>query len=425
MKVGIVTISNFPTGRQIRTESIAKAIDSDGSEAVVFARNTRSDPARGNVKAELDDREETLPYALVRRFSWLSSTRLFGLVTAPIPVNPFWILWLSIGFSRRDIDIAVAGDLRSGLPTAIAGRLLGIPVVFDLRENYVGLAQALPVDSPVDYLVQNPTAIGALESVTIRLADAVWVVVDERRDQLLDQGVSPEKVTVVSNTPDLSNEGESDPAVDQTSASVEREFEWPGFTLVYVGVVNEFRGLDLMLEAIAHLRREGDESIHLAIAGEGPYRETLERRTGRLGVSEQVTFVGWLDPARIPAFLATGDVGVVPHRVSPLTEYTIPNKLFDYMMAELPVLTRDITPIRRIVEENDCGCVLPADATPSETATRIRRLRDAELSRLGRNGREAVEEEYNWSTDAARVRESLARLHEGRDSPRSAPVASS
>lgn len=420
MKVGIVTISNFPTGRQVRTERIAKAIDSDDSEAVVFARNTRSDPARGSVKTERDESEEALPYATVRRFSWLSSTRLFGLVTAPIPVNPLWILWLVVEFSSRDVDAAVAGDLRSGLPTVIAGRLLGIPVVFDLRENYVGLAEALPVDSPVDYLVRNPTVIGALESVTIRLADAVWVVVDERRDQLLDRGVSPEKVTVVSNTPDLGDDGESDPSVEEPAADGEREFEWSRFTLVYVGVINDFRGLDLILDAIARLRREGDRSIHVAIAGEGPYRETLEERARRLDIADQVTFVGWLDPAQIPAFLAAGDVGVVPHKVSPLTEYTIPNKLFDYMMAELPILTRNITPIRRIVEEHDCGCVLPADATASQTGTRIRHLRDTEISHLGQNGRDAVEEEYNWSTDAARVRESLARLHERSNTARSA-----
>jgi len=412
MNLGIVTISNFPTGRQIRTERIAKAIDSDGSEAIIFARNTRSDPARGSVKTELDDREELLPYATVRRFSWLSSTRLFGLVTAPIPVNPFWILWLYIEFSRRDIDIAVAGDLRSGLPTVIAARLLGIPVVFDLRENYVGLAQALPADSPVEYLIRNPTLIGALESVTIRLADAVWVVVEERRNQLLDRGVPLEKVTVVSNTPDLSDTDENEPAVHQTSAEGGCEFDWPGFTLVYVGVINDFRGLDLILEAIAQMRREGDDSVHVAIAGEGPYRGTLEQQTQRFGIADQVTFVGWLDPDRIPAFLASGDVGVIPHRVSPLTEYTIPNKLFDYMMAGLPIMTRNITPIRRIVEEHDCGWVLPENATASETASRIRQLRDADIAHLGENGRDAVEEEYNWSTDAARVRESLTKLHE-------------
>jgi len=93
-------------------------------------------------------------------------------------------------------------------------------------------------------------------------------------------------------------------------------------------------------------------------------------------------------------------------------------------MAELPVLTRNVTPIRRIVEEHNCGYVLPADATPSETAARIRQLRDSEISHLGENGRDAVEEEYNWSTDAARVRESLLQLHERRNSHRSATSAS-
>jgi len=405
MRVGLATWSNFPVGRQIRTKKIAKAVDEGGGDAVIFARNTSDDPARGTVGDGVSQREERLSYAVVRRFSWLSSTALFGAVTAPIPVNPFWIVWLLLEFSRYDIDVAVACDLRSGIPTVVAATAFGIPVVFDLRENYTGLAHELPTESMVDRIIQNETLVGTLERTTIRLADAVWVVVEERRTQLVDTGVSPEKLTVVSNTPVIDDWAEQTDGGDLTEPET---FEWPGFTLVYVGVLNEFRGLDFVLDSMAETAE--DDGIHFAVAGEGPYRDALERRCQQLGIEDRVTFLGWIDSDRVQPFLASGDVGVIPHRITPLTEYTIPNKLFDYMLAELPILTRDITPVTRIVKQENCGRVLPPNGTAAETAVQICELSTLDLSELGRNGREAVERRYNWSTDANHVRASLDEL---------------
>ncbi len=411
MRVGVVVRSNFPVGRQIRTERIARAIEAGDDTAIVFARNTGDDPARGRVGDDSAPAQERLPYAVVRRFSWLSSTPLFGVVAAPIPVNPFWTLWLLLNFSRQDVDVAVAGDLRSGIPTAIAGKLLGITVVFDLREDYAGLARALPADSTLEKVVQNERLVGALERTTIELADAVWVVVEERRDKLVAQGVAPEKLTPISNTPIIRKEGEETPLVDGGSNGAASGFDSPGFTLVYVGVLNEFRGLDLLLDAIAELDRDTGEPVTLVVAGEGPHRDSLERRCRELDIEDRVTFLGWIDSERVPAFLASGDVGVIPHRVTPLTEYTIPNKLFDYMLAGLPVLARNITPIKRIVTEENCGRVLPPDASGADAAREIRALKRSDLAELGRNGRLAVERRYNWSNDAETVRTSLHALH--------------
>jgi glycosyltransferase involved in cell wall biosynthesis len=406
--VGIVVQDNFPVDRQVRAKRIARTLDDKGSEVVVFARNTGSDPARGDIDEETRPKTERLPYALVRRFSVLSSTPLFNVVTAAIPLNPAWILWSVLVFSRHDVDVVVVCDLRTGISAGIAAKLLGLPVVLDLRENYVGLAKSLPAETLVDRLVQNERLIAALERSTIRLADLVWVVVEERRTQLVEEGVPASKLVVVSNTPELS----PDDGLEETMTVPSNEFDWPGFTLVYVGVLNEFRGLDLIVEAIAHLQHDdSDQPVHFAIAGDGPHRAQLERRCRSLGIEDQVTFTGWIDAERVPEFLASGDLGVIPHRITPLTEQTVPNKLFDCMVAGLPVLTRDVTPIRRIVEAENCGWILPSDVTPEETAVQIRRLTTEDLESVGMNGRKAVENRYNWSRDAKRVTESLARLH--------------
>lgn len=411
MKTGIAIHDNFPVDRQVRTRRIARTLDEAGDEVVVFARNTRDDPARGRVDGRHRPRSERLPYALVRRFSWLASTPLFGLLSVPVPFNPVWTLWLALEFRREGVDVVVAGDIRVAIPAAVAAGLAGVPMVLDLREHYVGLAASLPTESLLDSVAQNERVVDRIEQASIRVADAVWVVVEERRAELLERGVAPSKVSVVSNTPDLT-EPQNERLRGEAPVADGGGFEWPGFTLVYVGVLNEFRGLDLVVDAVARLREQGELDVHFAVAGEGPHRAALERRAERVGVADHVTFLGWIDSERVPAFLAAGDVGVIPHRVNELTDHTVPNKLFDCMMAGLPVLTTDMDPVRRIVEAEACGLALPPDPTPADAAEAVRLLRNAGTAELGENGRKAVKERYNWANDAVEVRETVRRLAE-------------
>lgn len=405
--VGVVIQNNFPVDREVRTKRIARALDDGQWSVLVFARNALDDPELGTVADDRRSRTETLPYATVRRFSWLASTRLSSLVLAPIPLNPAWILWTLLEFYRRDVDLGISGDLMAGIPTAVAAKALGVPMVIDVRENYLALARTIPADSFFDRIAQHEYTVRSLERVTLRLADEVWVVVDERREQLIEAGVPASKITVVGNTPELPTEAAG--PVDDAEGS-DAGFGWQAFTLVYVGVINEFRGLDLVLDAIAHLVRNGETDVHLAVAGDGPHRTALEARCERLGIEDHVTFVGWIDSDRVPAFLGAGDVGVVPHDVTPLTTYTVPNKLFDYMLAGLPVLATDMAPVRRIVTEEDCGVILDRDPSPSAVAAGVRRLRAGDADDLGANGRAAVHRRYNWAHDAERVRRRVAAL---------------
>ena len=77
-----------------------------------------------------------------------------------------------------------------------------------------------------------------------------------------------------------------------------------------------------------------------------------------------------------------------------------PNKMFEYMSAEIPVIASNFPLWREIIEGNDCGiCVDPLD--PSAIATAIDRLvtNPREAQRLGENGRKAVLDRYNWPVE--------------------------
>jgi glycosyltransferase involved in cell wall biosynthesis len=403
--VGIVVQDNYPLDRDVRTRKMAKSLDATGSSVTIYARNSLDDPDLGTIRDSHPPRRENIGYARVRRFSWLLGTRLFPFLTAKIPVNPFWVLWLVLQFWLDDVDVVVACDVRAGPPAIAAAKLLGLPTVLDLRENFEELARTKPVSRPLDYLVLNPTLVSTVERTTVAMADHVWVVTAERKAALVEDGTPPSDVSVVGNTPYLSEIEEF------RGSSATAEFDWPEFTLVYVGSINRFRGLELVLDGVAHANRRDGDPVHFAIAGDGPDRDRLERRCERLGIEDEVHFTGWIDPETVPSFLESGDVGVIPHAVNPYTNQTIPNKLFDYMMAELPVLATPSAPIARIVRSVDCGRILPPDADGAVVAETIDEMRDHRRRReWAQNGREAVEERYNWSTDAETIRETVRNV---------------
>jgi glycosyltransferase involved in cell wall biosynthesis len=399
--VGFAVETNFPMAVEVRTRRVARSLDRDDHDVTVFARNTATDAETGSARS--DPPTEDIGYATVRRFSWLFGTPLGALVTLPVPVNPFWVVWLVLECRRRGVDALVVGGIRVSIPGIVAARLLGIPVVVDVRENYPEWARMLPKETLAERIQTNPWLVGLVESLTVRLADEVWVVVEERRDQLLADGAAPATVRVVGNTPDLaeSEYADVDPEADR--------YDWPGFALVYMGWLQELRGLDTLIEALPHVIDRGEE-VYLVLGGEGDHKETLRQLARELEVDDYVVFVGWVEPDRGPEFLASADVGVIPHRVSPFTNTTVPNKLFDYMMVGLPVLATAMRPVERIVEAEACGRIVPPDASPEAVADAIVELKRADLSELAENGRRAVRERYNWSHDAAEALASIERL---------------
>ncbi|MGC8785787.1 MAG: glycosyltransferase, partial [Armatimonadota bacterium] len=103
-------------------------------------------------------------------------------------------------------------------------------------------------------------------------------------------------------------------------------------------------------------------------------------------------------------------VGIVPHFVNALTQYTMPNKLYDYMAFRKPVLVSDCRPMKRVVESHRCGLVFRSQDA-DDLVEKVLMLRDPDLrARMGANGRRAVEERYNWDVDGRRLVEVVEQL---------------
>jgi glycosyltransferase involved in cell wall biosynthesis len=277
-------------------------------------------------------------------------------------------------------------------------------VLVDFAENHPAMWRNVCRNSRSKlraYLTKNPAVAARMERYVVARADRFFVVVEEMRQRLVAMGADPSSVAIVSNTPDLRV---FDAAGDPPAAAPDAATAGAGLDLIYVGHVTRARGLQQVVDALALLRgRDGAPAVRLHVAGTGPYLEPLRRRVAAQGLDDGVVFHGWVAYERVPELVARCDVGVIPHRKTEHTDTTVPNKLFEFMACRRPVLVSDTVPMARVVREAGCGRVF-RDADAAHCAESILALGDAgERADLGRRGRRAVEERYNWSRDLARA----------------------
>jgi glycosyltransferase involved in cell wall biosynthesis len=143
--------------------------------------------------------------------------------------------------------------------------------------------------------------------------------------------------------------------------------------IVYVGGLMRGRGLEQMIDALVWL-----PSVRLRAIGPGAagYRAALVARAVERGVGDRFELVDAVPPDEVQAMLADAAIGLcLIQPVCRSYELSLPNKLFEYVAAGLPVLASDLEVIAAVVREHGLGEVVPA-ANPSAIAAGVRRLLD-------------------------------------------------
>lgn len=194
-------------------------------------------------------------------------------------------------------------------------------------------------------------------------------------------------------------------------APVEPRIHTPGpVTLVHLGAIGVSRGWPALLDALA---LSGPDTRLLVIGRFTDGSEAAFRaRAEALGLGPRVTIQGWMPHAEALDRAARCDIGVVLFQPGEQNhQLALPHKLFDAMLAGLPVIApRFATEVAAIVTDAACGeLVDPAD--PASVAQAIARLADpARRATLGAAGRMAALTRYSWTAEAARLVALYGRL---------------
>lgn len=393
MKILLVYKEDYPW--DVRVEKLALALGERGHSVTIISRNLDQRPSR----------EDGSEFNLCRlpRFSSMPFT-IRKLLNVPLWFNPVWLYTIFSAARREKADVIVVRDLPLVRSALVLKKVLGARVVLDMAEVYPEMyasSAKFSKKSFLEKLLKHPGVAESYERSVLPKLDHTLVMIEESRDRLLKKGLPANKVTIVSNTP---------PA-DKFN-NLKHQHSGTSLHLVYVGFLTELRGLDLLINAISHYIKRGNpaNTIKVDIVGKGASKAKLQELVTNLGVAESVTIHGWLSHERVSELMSAANVGALTYRVCGHWNHTIPNKIFDYMLAGLPVLTTEVIPIRRIVAQTHCGLVCK-DLDPADIAEKLEQLRKPELRQvLGDNGYYAVKQTHNWENDKARLHQAMSSL---------------
>jgi glycosyltransferase involved in cell wall biosynthesis len=291
-------------------------------------------------------------------------------------------------------DAIHAHDAAMLLPGLLAARRSGAKLVYDSHELATG----------VPYRDRAWTAVVAgAERLGAPRADATVVVSDGIAARLSERYRLRRPPTVVRNFPDLPPPGSA------RAPDLRRELGIGVAPLVlHQGAVAAGRGCETLVRAAGLLA-----GAHLLFLGaEGPYAERLRRVTSECGTDDRVHILSPVPPEALLSHTAQADVGVSlledsceNHRLA------LPNKLFEYVAAGLPVVAADLPETARLVRGHGIGwCADPAD--PASVATALSAALDRQDDEGLRERLRQAASELSWEREKQRllqVYEELAR----------------
>ncbi|HEX6534676.1 MAG TPA: glycosyltransferase family 4 protein [Gemmatimonadaceae bacterium] len=387
----------------VRTQKICATLTSAGHDVHIVARNRAH---RALV--------ERLPEGTVHRmppWRW-AGRRLDEALGFPAFFSPRWLGLLDRTVRRVRPDAIIARDLPLAPAAIRVGRQRGVPVILDMAENYPAMMRMIfdaGRDRPLDHVVRNPRAVAAVERYALRHVDRVLVVVEEMAERLRGMGLARDRIDLVSNTPPRSRAAAPAAVPAAASAGGPAEPDDGVLDLVYLGLLEVARGIMEIVEATAILRDRGIP-VRVRIIGAGRDAELFHARARELALEPPLLeFLGYVERERALELVGEADVGLLPHHANEMWNTTIPNKLFDYMAAALPVVTSSAIPCARVVEATGAGEVFEA-GNAAALADAVARLRPPEArGERGAAGRRAVLEQYHWERDAAHLLDGVDR----------------
>jgi glycosyltransferase involved in cell wall biosynthesis len=181
----------------------------------------------------------------------------------------------------------------------------------------------------------------------------------------------------------------------------------PGY-LLFVGRLRIRKGVEVLLEALAELRRRLPAAV-LRIAGGGEHGAALEHRAAELGLGDAVAFLGTCDGARVRRLLGGAAALAVPSIYEGM-----PLVVLEAMAAGVPVVASAVSGIPEVVVDGETGWLVPPESPAALAAALAAVLADpAEAARRGDAGRRRVAELYRPAVSAAAWRALVTALFTG------------
>jgi PEP-CTERM/exosortase A-associated glycosyltransferase len=284
---------------------------------------------------------------------------------------------------------------------------LSIPLLYEIRAFWedAAVGNGTGREGSLKYRLTR-----MLETRAVRRADAVAVICEGLRADLVKRGIDPAKIMVSPNGVDLELFG-TPPARDTALAD---ELGLDGADVIgFIGSFYDYEGLDLLIAAMPQLVASAPK-VHLLLVGGGPMEAEWRAMAHASPVANRIHFVGRVPHEQVERYYSLIDVLAYPRKAMRLTELVTPLKPLEAMAQRRLVAASDIGGHRELIQDGVTGTLFP----PDDPAGLAQSLADLLADRAGWDDRRAVarhyvEEQRNWFSNIRHYEPVYQRLLSG------------
>ncbi|HSN74443.1 MAG TPA: glycosyltransferase family 4 protein [Anaerolineae bacterium] len=287
---------------------------------------------------------------------------------------------------RPDVLFVYHPPLTIGIPAFVLSRLWRVPFVYQIQDMW-------PETLSATGMFDNPRLlgwIGRFARWVYGKAHSILVISPGFRRNLLEKGVPPEKIHVVSNWVDPATyyRTQPDAQLAQTLGLAGR------FNVMFAGNMGEAQGLETVIEAAKLLR--DDPQIQFVLVGDGIALPRLQQLVEQHGLAN-VRFLGRYPAHEMPRLYALADALLVHLKDDPLFRITIPHKTLAYLGSGKPILAAVAGDVADLIDSIGAGVTCPPE-NPQALAAAVRALQSlsaSERQAMGEKGADAAQARYS------------------------------
>ncbi len=292
-----------------------------------------------------------------------------------------------------------------------AARVHGVPLLYEIRAFWedAAVGNGTGREGSLKY-----RATRALETHAARRADAVAVICEGLKTDLIARGIDPAKIMVSPNGVDLHLFGEPVPRDTELAGQLGLE---GADTIGFIGSFYDYEGLDDLIAAMPALVAQRP-AARLVMVGGGPMEERLRAQAAASAAAHAIHFVGRVPHEQVERYYSLIDLLVYPRKHMRLTDLVTPLKPLEAMAQRRLVAASDVGGHRELIRDGDTGTLF----APDDPAALARAVAAMFADRAGwdamrERARRFVETERNWSSNILRYEPVYHRLIDacGRD----------
>jgi PEP-CTERM/exosortase A-associated glycosyltransferase len=296
----------------------------------------------------------------------------------------------------------------NGLAAIKVARRYQIPVVYEIRAFWedAAVGHGTTIENSLRYKITR-----TLETHIIKKADVVTTICEGLKKDILERGISLDKVIVIPNAVDIVK---FDSRKKPDQVLIEKLGIDGKCIIGFIGSFYAYEGLPLLLKAIPTIISK-HPNTHFLLVGGGPQEEEINRLINELKLKDNVLFIGCVPHDQIQDYYDLIDIFVYPRLSIRLTDLVTPLKPLEAMAKRRLVVASNVGGHKELIRNGESGILFRAgdiDAL-AEAVLYLLDNRDC-WTALQNAARRFVEEERTWEVCVARYKSVYSQLIKGK-----------